>query len=72
MRFILRCTLFDDAFYLNLFKALFILFKALFYSKLYFIQSFILFKAFYSTPLSNHFQTAFIHFFQILKTLSKI
>ncbi|EJB29954.1 hypothetical protein HPNQ4228_0625 [Helicobacter pylori NQ4228] len=34
--------------------------------KFYCIQSFI------PPPPSNHFQTAFIHFFQILKTLSKL
>ncbi len=39
MRFILRCTLFDDAFYLNLFKALFILFKALFNLRLYLFKT---------------------------------
>lgn len=46
------------------------------YDAFYFAMHFILIHLklylFYSYPLPNHFQTAFIHFFQILKTLSKI
>ncbi len=51
--------LFDDAFY-------FAMHFILIHLRLYW------FKAFYSYPLSNHFQIAFIHFFQILKILRKL